>query len=289
MTAYGRAHFSNELGRFGAEIQSVNRKYLELQLFLPKELSRFEPDLRKLISETVFRGQITIKISAYFEKTLPLTVTPNLVLAKQLKEAWDQIAQQLSIESPFNLELLAREKDILVYGDEIKNEEEYRSALFRTVQLALNDFLAMRLREGSALQRDIADRLVKMRQWVNSIAGRSQNATERQRQKLLERIEEVLGKSIENEERVLREVALYAERIDIMEEITRLHSHFNQAEELLRSDDASVGKTFEFVLQEMLREINTIGSKSSDVEISRLVIDCKSELERIREQIQNVE
>jgi uncharacterized protein (TIGR00255 family) len=289
MTAYGRASLSTKIGRFVAEIQSLNRKHLEIQILLPKELSRFDTEIRKQISSMVFRGQVSIKISAFFDQTAPIIVTPNLPLVRQIKLAWETIAKDLKLEEQFNLNLLANERDILLYGDNFQNEEDYRTALASTVDMALKEFVAMRIREGEALEQDIANRLIKLRQCLQQIDSRKDGATSKYRQKLKERIEEVLSGSIENEERILREVAIFAERIDIAEEITRFNSHIDQYEQLLKNGSDSLGKTMEFLLQEMNREVNTIGSKSSDIEITRLVLDMKSELERIREQIQNIE
>lgn len=291
MTAYGRTSLQTSLGRFVVEIQSVNRKHLEVNTFLPKELTRFESDIRKLIANNISRGQVTLKLFAYFDRATPIVVTPNLPLARQLKSAWQTVASDLGLSETqgFSLDMLVHETGILLYGDEIKDEEQYRADICECVTQALNSFMAMRLHEGEALQCDIANRLTNLRSWMDEIAKRAPGATEKYRQKLVERLREYSTGPIENEERILREVCLYAERIDIAEEVTRFSSHLQQCDALLKSTASNIGKTFEFLLQELGREINTIGSKSSDVEVSRLVIECKSDLERIREQIQNVE
>lgn len=291
MTAYGRHSLSTPLGQFTVEIQSVNRKHLEINTLLPKELMRFDPDIRKIIGIAVVRGQVTVKLTAYFEKVMPITVMPNLPLVRQLKAAWDAIAKDLSLRDPseFSLDLLHGEEGIFLYGENLQDEPGYRVAIFEVVEGALKAFLAMRAHEGEALQRDISSRLKKLSHWMDEIASRAGGATDKYRQKLLERLESLMPGIMENEERVLREICLYAERIDITEEITRFYSHLQQCEKLFLMEAGSIGKTFEFVLQELSREVNTIGSKSSDIEISRLVIEIKSELERMREQIQNIE
>jgi len=289
MTGYGRASVSAPLGRFVAEIQSVNRKFLEISLFLPKELSLFEMEIKKLISASVTRGQINVKIFVTFEKESPLVVTPNLPLARQLFLAWKTIAKELSLAAPATVEILSSVPSILNYTEELKNEEEYRHAITEAVNAALQDFLTMRTNEGKHLQNDILQRIASLRKGINKIAEYAPKATERYRKKLQERLAELLPQSLENDDRILREVGIYAERVDISEEITRFNSHLNQCEELLKSDKDGIGKTLEFILQELGREINTIGSKASDVDVSRYVVEVKSELERIREQIQNVE
>lgn len=291
MTAFGRASLLSPIGRFVVEMQSVNRKFLEINVLLPKELLRFDNEVKKLIGTKVFRGQVSVKINAYFDQSTPLVVAPNIALARQIKAAWDAIARDLSLpgDQGFTLQMLAAEQGILLYGEDLHDEELYRTALLDVINQALNNFVEMRLQEGSALQQDISSRLANMRLWVNKITERSQGSTDKYRQKLIERLEQVKPGITQDEERILREICLFADKIDIAEEITRFHSHLDQFEKLLQSDTNGVGKTLEFILQEMNREVNTMASKSSDVEVSHLVIDIKSDLERIREQIQNVE
>lgn len=292
MTAYGRGSALTPLGRFVAEIQSVNRKYLEINTALPRELMRFEIDVKKWAAAQIFRGQVNIRIFAHFDKVAPVAVTPNLPLVRQLKAAWDKIAEELGIPENrgFSLSMLAKENDVLVFEEDLKEESQYRGALQSAIEEALKYLMEMKAREGTELQRDIASRLEKMRQWIGRIAEKAPGATSKYRQKLIERLEEVLPGSVENEERILREVCVYAEKIDIAEELTRFESHLKQFNDLMISGTVgSVAKTLEFLLQELNREVNTIGSKSSDVDVSHLVVDIKSELERIREQIQNVE
>lgn len=290
MTAYGRASFQSKVGHFVAEIQSVNRKFLEINAQLPKELSRFDAELKKWILSHVSRGNITLKIWASFDEMIPVVVHPNLPLARQLKKAWDLIAEELNVPlTQFDLSLLSSEEELITFEENLQDENLYRNALKSVVELAMQGFLQMKKAEGSVLQEDISERLSKTRIWVKAIEVKAPSAPAKYREKLIARLEEFLvGSNIEHEERILREVAIFAEKVDITEEVIRFFCHLNHAEELLNSNE-SVGKTLEFVLQELGREINTIGSKSSDLEIARLVIDIKSELERIREQIQNVE
>lgn len=288
MTAYGRAAISTELGRFSAEVQSVNRKHLEINIFLSKELQRFESEIRKVLASKIARGQVTFKLFVYFETASPVAVIPNIPLARQMKAAFEEIAKDLQLPNKVTLEMLAQNEDILSFSEEMPDEEAYRHAVVQVAASALEQFLKMREHEGKALQNDIAGRLKLIEKSLAQIAVHAPNASIRYRQKLVERLNEVLPGAVENEERILREVCLYAEKVDIAEEITRFQSHLAQGYKLLSSDQ-SVGKTFEFLLQELGREINTIGSKSSEMEISKLVIEIKSELERIREQIQNVE
>lgn len=291
MTAYGRSCVIFPLGRFSVEIQSVNRKHLEINTSLPNEFLRFDADLKKWISEVVGRGQVNVKVRVFFEKESPLTVVPNVALATQIQKAWKELAASLkiAIEEKGLLDVLSRTENILLYSEELQDEQEYKKALKGSVEQALMQLLEMKNKEGQVLYEDISARLHTLQLLIKHIAVKAPGATLKYREKLLERLKEVLGASIENEERVLREVCVYADKIDIVEELTRFNSHLQQARHLLDSKEQAIGKNLEFLLQELNREVNTIGSKSSDVDIARCVIEIKTELERIREQIQNIE
>lgn len=271
------------------EIQSVNRKHLEINSFLPKELVRFDAEIKQWVGSLIHRGQVTLKVTACFDVESPTVVAPNLPLARQLKKAWDQIATELGIEKAFSLELLAKENDLLLYEEDLKDEEGCRKTLHEATSHALSQMMEMKRKEGEALKNDISSRLEKLEDLIKKAEEKAPDAPKKFRQKLTERIEEVLQKGIENEERILREVCVYAEKVDIAEEITRFKSHLKQFETLLNKEALSIGKTMDFLVQELNREINTVGSKSSDIELSHLVVDIKGELERIREQIQNIE
>lgn len=290
MTAYSRATFQSEIGDFVIELQSVNRKHLEIIVSLPKELSCFEIELKKWLTPHVSRGQISLKVSVSYENTSPVIVHPNLPLAKQLKQAWTAIAKQCGLkQEEFDISLLANVEGILLFEENTLEEDRYSQALRQALQLAIEKFTRMKIHEGLALQGDILERLKKIEQWIKLIELKAPSASLKYRNKLISRIEELLPGKAENDERILREVALFADKTDIAEEVTRFMCHMTYFEELIYSETSTVGKNLDFVIQELNREVNTIGSKASDLEISRYVIDIKSELERIREQIQNVE
>lgn len=291
MTAYGRASVVSSIGRLTVEIQSVNRKHLEINSFLPKELMRYDPEIKKWVSAEVGRGQVNVKVYAIFDKKAPFALIPNISLAKQLKEGWQAIAHELEIplDSAMLLQLLSQEEKIMLCYEELDNEEEYRNALGEAVTLALKQLMAMKESEGAFLQQDMVDRFKNVKEAIQQVALKAPGATLRYRDRLIERLKEVAGGDAELDERILREVGIYAEKIDIAEELTRFESHLQQVDELLISTQEPSGKTMEFLLQEMNREINTIGSKSSDVEVAHLVVKIKGELERVREQVQNIE
>jgi uncharacterized protein (TIGR00255 family) len=290
MTAYGRAVVNTPQGHFVIEIHSVNRKFLDVNVSIPQELSQFEIELKKWVLPYLTRGQITIKVNAAFENTVPFVIQPNLPLARQLKEAWIKIGHELYLDgSQFSLHLLKDQEGLIRFEENHAQEDAYRQILKETLEEALKGFIEMKNQEGLLLQADLTARLEKIRHSMQLVEHKAPYATQRYREKLLSRLEEVLPGHVENEERVLREIALFAEKIDIAEEITRFYCHLTHFEELMQSTAHGLGKTLEFVLHELGREINTVGNKSSDLEVARAVIDIKSELERIREQIQNIE
>jgi uncharacterized protein (TIGR00255 family) len=288
MTAYGRASVTTKAGHFILEIQSVNRKFLEISVFLPRELSQFDIEIKKWLIPYLARGQVSVKVSAFFEESLPLIVKPNLSLARQVKKAWDEIAQELKFNlDEVQLSFLTSTEGLLNYEDNQAEEETYRQILKQVFEMALKNFLKMKMQEGAVLQADIMGRLKHIRKTMAEIEQKIPDAPKRFRDKLIARLEELLPGRIENEERILREIALFTEKMNISEEVTRFFCHMAHVEELIDSSLLSVGKTLEFVLQELNREINTLGNKFPDS--GRAVIEIKSELECIREQIQNIE
>lgn len=289
MTAYARASIKNPFGVFGIEIQSVNRKFLEVNCSLPSEFLRFESEIKKWISDRIGRGQVSVKLFVEFDKQSLISIKPNFPLIREIKSAWELIFKELNMQDSFTPDLLAREKGILLYSEDLKEEETLKDLLKELVSLSLDDLIKMKEKEGFALCIDMKERLALLHKNIGIIELLSPQSTEKQRQKLIDKLNEVLPGFVENEERILREVCLFAEKVDIVEEITRFKSHLNQIDELLESKDVLIGKTLEFLLQELNREANTIGSKAANIEITKQVIEIKTELERIREQIQNVE
>ena len=292
MTGYARASFESSIGRFSIELQCVNRKHLEINTSLPKELLRYDGDIKRWISSTIGRGNVTVKINVSFDKESPLIVLPNLELIRQLKKAWETISTDLNLHISDNelLQIISHEDNLLVYDEADHDEDLYRQALKTITEEALQRLLTMKEYEGKILHDDISSRFSKLATIIKVIEHKAPGATERYRQRLTERLKEVSTTTTDLDERLLKEVCLYAERIDIAEELVRFHSHLQQVTKLLNSNEnQGVGKPLEFLIQELNREINTIGSKSSDIEVSHGVIEIKTELERIREQIQNIE
>jgi uncharacterized protein (TIGR00255 family) len=209
-------------------------------------------------------------------------------LLRSLKSGWEKISHQLGydpkkIDLPFLLQYLPESSKL-----ELARDEDL-PALQRVVDQALQELVKMKKAEGRALGKDLSGRLKELEKALSQVEVLTPDSTGRMRQKLKEKIEELLKPSAELEERLLREVALFAEKVDVSEEITRLHSHLDQFAKIFEIKDGGVGRKMDFLVQEMGREINTIGSKSSEAKMAHLVVEMKSELEKMREQIQNIE
>jgi uncharacterized protein (TIGR00255 family) len=293
MTAFGRGVSDFPIGRITIEIQSVNRRFLEVNVGVPRLFLKYEMDIRKWVAEKIGRGTVTVSLNWKMNPRHTLSIAPNLSLARALKGAWDKLATDLGLEKHIPVALLLQEKELFVQDEELANEEVYSSAVKQALQEALNALFVMKQKEGKVLAHDLHERLRILRKEIGEIEARSGQATDKYRQKLLDRLKELFSGTPENEEKVLREIAIYAERVDITEEIVRFKSHLEQFGQTLNKPvvetGESLGKTLDFLLQELHREVNTIGSKASDLSVSQRVVTIKSELERIREQVQNIE
>lgn len=290
MTGYGSAVYRATEGRYIVEIQSVNRKHLEIHTHISRELSAFETDVRKWIGESVKRGNVTVRVSVAFDQEPPFFLLPNIPYLRQMLEAWKVMCQETGCTGEvFPLKQFIRDESALLKERNFEFDSEHRNSLKHAIHAALEKFNAMRQTEGETLLQDLLTRLAIITPHVEFIVQQADGATKKYRDLLLERLKSLIDLSVEHDERLLKEVALYAEKIDITEEVIRLNSHLKQFADQLKYHSDTVGKTLEFILQEMHREINTIGSKSGDYEISKRVVAVKTELERIREQIQNIE
>lgn len=277
MTGFGRASSDAPFGRLTVEIQSVNRKYLEIFISSPKEFAQYDHEVRKWVGESVSRGQISVRI--FLEPSLNSILLPDPKVLKKLKMGWDQVAKKAGVDTkeinlPFLMQYLPAPKAE-------SSDEELKSC----VKEAVKALVSMKQTEGKALAKDLSQRIKELERMISEVEKQSPDATEKMRAKLKEKMEEAIGGEVE--ERLLREVAFFAERVDISEEITRFRSHIEQFKSLLKED--IVGRKMDFLLQEMGREVNTVGSKAMDAKIAHLVVAMKSELEKVREQVQNIE
>jgi uncharacterized protein (TIGR00255 family) len=291
MTAYGRATQNTPLGRFVVEIQSVNRKMLDISVNLPKDLLRFDIEVRKWLSQTIERGQLTVRVTLQAEAMSGRLFEHQISQLKSLKEGWDQIAIALGYDAAHRVDLpfLASQLQTAAPLESKEMEETAREALQQAVEAAVEALMKMKEEEGKLLSADIQKRLKLIEEYAAVIEAKREEPLHRYRNKITERLKEMGMLTHDTEERVLREVAMLAEKMDVTEEIVRLKTHIEHFRRHLISRERAVGRTLDFLTQEMHREVNTLGSKSMDSDISMMVVNIKSEIEKIREQVQNIE
>ncbi len=277
MTGYGRG----VAGNIKVEARSFNHKNLDIQIKLPSFLYSYENEVRKLIKSRFQRGHIEISITKPEADTVKIKI--NKPLAAEYYKALTSIKEELSLKGDIDINVLASYRDIFCLEEEAKIEE-----LTTAVETALLELEKMRIDEGRNLIDDITARMFLLNGYIKDIEDRRNLITSDLKQKLLERLKEFLGDITMDEARLIQEAAILMERADITEEIVRLKSHLSRTSEVLMSGDA-IGKKMDFLVQELRREINTIGSKINDVEIVNKVVDMKHELEKIKEQIQNLQ
>lgn len=289
MTAYGRAHAKTEMGLFLIEIHSVNRKSLDIHLNLPKDFLRFDMPLRQRLGESVKRGHVTVRMSKE-DVRANLPVVPQMETMQQLHQEWQKCASELGYDAkeaiPFSF--LLNFALTTTAPQEISNEELFKQ-LKEGFEEALKAFLEMKENEGCSLLEDMYPRLEYIENNIQKVRDLAKNAPKRYYDKLVKRLEELKGTHQEDEERLARELVIFTDKVDITEEITRLYSHTQQFREILASSKIRVGRELDFLIQEMNREANTIATKSQELEITQSILSIKSELEKIREQLQNIE
>ncbi|BCJ85117.1 YicC/YloC family endoribonuclease [Effusibacillus dendaii] len=289
MTGYGRGESIQQEYRITAEIKAVNHRYAEINIRMPRDLSLFEESVKKLISEQIRRGRVETYIT--FERLsggVP-EVSVNLPLAREIKSAADRLAAELSIESDLSISQLLQFDGVVEMKEREANEQLAQQVLVAAVAEAVRNLTAMRQREGEQLSADFLQRLDKLAELVKRLTERSPLVVADYRDRLEKRLQEwISGQVGLDESRLATEVTLFAERVSIEEELVRLKSHIGQFQMALQSDEP-VGRKLDFLVQEMNREINTVGSKANDLQISQYVVEAKSILEQIREQVQNVE
>ena len=288
MTAYARETVPSFFGRFVMEIQSVNRKGLDMSMHFPKGFSRFETQLRKEISSALERGQVVLRLS--LEADAASASSCELGALKRLKQHWERVAEGLGYnEAAIDLSFLISQWDssASLFTDE--EEKELSKILQELLCQSLTALVAMKKEEGLALAADVMVRLERIEEHLTRVETRRDTPQTHYREKLLAKLAEMQMLDVDMQQRLTKEVILLAEKSDVTEEIVRLKVHLGKYRQLLRSSEKSVGRTLDFLAQEMHREMSTLGAKSADAEISSECIAMKSELEKIREQVQNIE
>ncbi|MBM3207392.1 MAG: YicC family protein [Chlamydiae bacterium] len=291
MTAYGRSSRTTPFGRWNVELHSVNRKFLDITVQLPRDYLMFDIDIRKVISSDIQRGQVTVKVSLVQDGITQETIKRQVEQLKSVKMFFESVAGDLGLDvsKELTLSFLMDQKNIINTSDLDQKEDLIKNDLISVVKEAFMMYMQMKEVEGKALSAEIARILQILKNNLFEIEKLAPQASEQYKKKLLDKIAEVKELDPSDQDKILREVMIYAEKIDISEEVARLNSHFDQFATFLSTKDKSIGRNMDFLLQEMNREINTICSKSDMHELSCIAVRMKGELEKIREQAQNIE
>jgi uncharacterized protein (TIGR00255 family) len=288
MTGFGQKHAPWQDGSVTVEIRSVNHRFLEVACRLPRPLHALEEPLKKAIQQRCTRGRVDVTVTIQGGKGRGGLINLDQALAKQYHQTLRRLKTSLKLPGPIDVALIAGLRDVLTVSDQPSEDPKLATLVHKLAEDALGDLQRMRKQEGMVLAQDMHRRIHIMKDHRSAIAGRVPVALQESFERMKQRIETLMKTEVPDIPRLHQELAIYADRGDITEEIVRLDSHMLQFEQQLKRAE-SVGKTLEFLLQEMGREVNTIGSKANDADIAGHVVQIKAELERLREQVQNVE
>ena len=288
MTGYGRAQGSFSGGEITVEIKSVNNRYLDCSVKLPRVYSFAEDAVKGLVQRTISRGKVDVFITVNSAGADNMKITLNAPVVEGYLSALKQLARDYDVRDDISVSSLSRFSDVLIMEKQEEDEQEVREALLGVAEQALSAFDEMRSREGQALKQDLLQKADGILELVAQVEARSPVTVAAYRERLTAKMMEVLESSAIDEARIIQEAAIYADKVAVDEETVRLRSHVEQFRAML-SGGGVIGRKLDFLMQEMNREANTIGSKGSDVEQARTVVELKSQLEKIREQIQNIE
>lgn len=288
MTGYGSAKGSVEGQEITVELKSVNNRYLDCSVRLPRNFLFAEDTVKQAVSAGVSRGKVDVFVSAQASQDSRTVVSVNEELARGYRDAVARIAETLGLESGLNAFSLARFPDVLTVERRELDKDKAAAALSEITAKAVEEFNAMREREGERLRRDMLGKLETIEGLVSVVEERSPQTVKEYRERLEARLRDILADRSLDEQRVITEAAIFADRTAVDEETVRLRSHIAQFRTMLE-EGSPIGRKMDFLVQEFNRESNTIGSKCSDASLAKVVVDLKSEIEKIREQLQNVE
>ena len=289
MTGFGKNSLLINDRNYQVEIRSVNHRYLDISTKMPRQLTYLEEDVKKVISSKIKRGKVDVIITFENNSKEGRNIQINTEIAKMYIDELRKLAQEGNILSDIQVTEITKLPDVLNISID-QDDETIKQELLDSVKIALDNLLSMKETEGNKIAEDLTNRIDYIEEKILKISKLSTGLIEEYVVKLEERIKEILKTDIIDKSRIAQEVVIYADKTSIEEEITRLKSHIAQFKELLNTKDiVKVGKKLDFIIQEMNRETNTIGSKSNCLEITNLVIEIKTELEDIREQVQNIE
>lgn len=288
MTGFGAATAPLAASTLRVEIGGVNRKQTEVAVTLPRAWAALETPVRDLVAGAVSRGRVNVTISLQQAPGAAAPITLNHERLSALVEKVAEIEQVLGKTIDTSLDAMLR---LGILTEETENDlpiDDVETAVIPAVQEALQAFLTLRAQEGANMKQDLLSRIGTLRQFRAGLMQRASGVALRHRETLLKRLEESGLPLPADDERIIKEIALFADRCDVTEEMTRLESHLNQFERICDKSEA-VGRTLDFLCQEIFRELNTTGSKANDAELAQMVVSAKTELEKIREQVQNIE
>lgn len=288
MTGFGRANYEKDGRNYVIDIKTVNNKYSDISIKISRRISFIEEIARKQIAGKITRGKVDVTINFLDYSTKAKNIVLNKEIAREYIKQLREIADENELSENINVVEIAKLPDILNSMD-LDNEEEITNEALQCLDMALENLIEMRTKEGENIKQDFLTRISRVENLVNQISAESNGLIEEYVIKLEKRVKEILKTDVVDENRIAQEAVIYADKTSIEEEITRLKSHIEQLNDLINNTQTPIGKKLDFIIQEMNRETNTIGSKSGSNNITKLVIDLKVELENIREQIQNIE
>ena len=288
MTGYGRCERITEGKKILAEIKSVNQRFTDYNIKVPRHLAFLEDKVRELASKRISRGKVDIYISVESYEEADKEITLNEPLAKNYVEVLRQLKETFNLDGDINVTTVSRFSDIFRSERKEEDQEVIWKLVSDTLGEALDAFIAMRDREGERIQQDLCARIEYMKTLAKRVDERSPQTVTEYKERLYSKIKEVIEDREIDEARVLTEVAIFADRVAVNEETVRLTSHFEEFNTIINSDEPA-GRRLDFLVQEINREVNTIGSKAQDLEIAKTVVELKGEIEKVREQIQNIE
>ena len=290
MTGFGRGEYNDGKRSIIAEIRSVNHRYSDITVKMPRRYSFTEDKIKNTVKEKIRRGKVEVSIVVENLTENDVNISLNTMLAQQYLDNLKKLREDFSLEGEISLQFLSSLPDVLKAIPDVDDEEEMTACILEPVRAAAANLENMRLKEGEKLAEDLRMRGKLIRSLVDRISDRADLVPKAYMAKLQDRIKELIGNSVElPEERILTEAAIFADKCSIAEELTRLDSHMQQLDLILSESTEPCGKKLDFLVQEMNREANTIGSKANDLEITGYMLQIKAEIEKIREQVQNIE
>ena len=287
MTGYGKSSLSINLREYQVEVKTVNHKYIDTNIRLPRSISYLEDDIRKLITSKLKRGKVDVLITFENFNKDDNEIKINKELAKMYIDSFKDLAQEENLSTNIDVTEITKLPDVVIVKSNI-DEEQIKSELLQVVENAVNNLIEMRQSEGNRISGDILAKISQIEEKNEEIFGLSTGLIREYVVKLETRIKEILKTEELDKSRLMQEIVIYADKCSVEEEVTRLRSHISQLREIIKSKEPT-GKKMDFLIQEMNRETNTIGSKANNLEITNRVIDIKTILEDIREQVQNIE